>query len=229
MHVSTQIRRCCGLIVVVTAVSACSDVSTTPRATVRPPFDIAALQPLDSKSDAPPPKGPRPDPKAKVIHIDSSTKTLTIDPRASHTYAFGENWISFPAHSICDPETSGYGGSLWDTPCTPVTQPVKVTVHWSRRGGYAFAHFSPELRFAPADEQDVSHWVILSLHVQKKLQDLNAYNILYSVGEDEWIDESLADPTLRAWLDTQHNSVVRRVKHFSGYMVAAAYDGMGGM
>jgi hypothetical protein len=98
-------------------------------------------------------------------------------------------------------------------------------VHWSRRGGYAFAHFSPELRFVPADADDVSRWIVLSLHSERKLQDLDAYRILYSVGGKDWVDESLIDPTLRAWLDSKHNSVVRRVKHFSGYMVAAGYGG----
>jgi hypothetical protein len=231
MHVSALIRQCSCFALVVAAVSACSDAVTTPRAAERPPFDLQALQPLASRDGAPEQKGPKsdPGPKPKVVHIDSSTKTLTIDPNVSHTYAFGDDWISFPAHSVCDPETSGYGPSFWDAPCTPVSKPVKVTVHWSRRGGYAFAHFSPELRFVPADAQSVSRWVILSLHAQKQLQDLSAYTILYSSGENTWVDESLADPTLLAWLDKPHNSVVRRVKHFSGYMVAAAYNGMGGM
>ena len=44
------------------------------------------------------------------------------------------------------------------------------------------------------------------------------------------VEEMVSDPTLRAWLDSQHNSVVRRVKHFSGYLVTAAYaSGRGGI
>jgi hypothetical protein len=220
MHVSMQVRRSIALLVVLAATSACSDATSPPRATARPAFDVQALQPLDSRHDG----GPR---GAKIGGADDNVLTLTIDPNVSRTYAFGENWIYFPAHSICDPATSGYGLTLWDMPCTPLNHPVSVTVHWSSKGGYAYAKFTPELRFVPADTRSVVRWVILSLHTQKNLHELDAYSILYNCG-DGWLDESLSDPTLRAWLDPQHNSIYRRVKHFSGYMVAAAYYGLGG-
>jgi hypothetical protein len=214
MHVSMPIPRRTVLIALLAAAGACSDRLSAPP-TARPAFDIQALQPLESKTD----KGSKP------VKIDSSKKTLTIDPNVSRTYAFGEDWVYFPAHSICDPATSGYGPSYWDQPCTPLDKPIQITVHWSSKGGYAFAHFSPELRFVPADADDVSRWVVLSLRSHRKLQDVDAYSILYSAAQNLWVDEALADPTLHAWLDAKHNSVVRRVKHFSGYMVAAAYSG----
>lgn len=219
MHVSTLVRRTAALLAVLVAASACSDATSAPRAAEQPAFDVQALQPLDSRSG-----GPR-----AGAALDSNTTTLTIDPNVSKTYAFGQNWIYFPAHSICDPATSGYGVGLWDTPCTPVTQPVTITVQWNSRGGYAFAHFSPELRFVPADARAVNRWVILSLHSNRRLRDLSAYNILYNIQPNVWVDESLSDRTLRAWLDPLHNSVYRRVKHFSGYMLAAANSDMGGM
>jgi hypothetical protein len=219
MHVSTLVRRSSALLVVLVAATACSDAPMAPRATAeRPAFDVQALQPTNYRGGVS--GGPSQD--------DSNTTLLTIDPNVSRTYAFGQSWIYFPAHSICDPATSGYGIGLWDTPCTPVTQPLQVTVKWSNRGGYAFAVFSPELRFVPADSRTLYRWVILSLYSQKKLHDLDAYNILYSPDNNSWVDESATDPTLRAWLDPLHNSVYRRVKHFSGYMVAAGYSGMGG-
>jgi len=218
MHVSTLVRRSAALLVILVAASACSDATSGPRPAARTAFDIQALQPLDSRSG-----GPR-----DQAALDSNTTTLTIDPNVSKTYAFGQNWIYFPAHSICDPATSGYGPGVWDTPCTPVSQPVTITVHWSGRGGYAFAHFSPELRFVPVDAHTYTRWVFLSLHSQKKLHDLSAYTMVYCIQPGVWVDESLSDPTLRAWLDPLHNSVYRRVKHFSGYMVAAAYSELGG-
>lgn len=222
MLVSTLVRRSSALLAVLVAATACSDAPMAPRATPeRPAFDVQALQPTDARGGAR--GGP------ELAQGDSNTVVLTIDPNASRTYAFGQNWIYFPAHAICDPATSGYGPGYWDSPCTPLNQPMQVTVHWSSRGGYAFAHFSPEIRFAPASARDTRNWVILSLHSQKKLHDLQAYNILYNVGEDSWVDESTADPTLRAWLDPLHNSVSRRVKHFSGYMVAAGYTSLGGV
>jgi hypothetical protein len=195
-----------------------------PRATEQPAFDIQALQPDLSRGG----KGGK---TALAGGDTDNVLTFTVDPNASRTYAFGDNWVYFPARSICDPSSSGYGIGMWDTPCTALRQPVNVTVHWSNKGGHAYARFSPDLRFVPADTRTVSRWVILSLHDHKRIRELSNYNILYDAGGSlGLIDESLTDKTLRAWIDPLHNSVVRRVKHFSGYMVAAGatYD-LGGM
>lgn len=226
MHVSTLVRRCSALLVVLAAASACSDAPVGPRATPeQPAFDINALQPEMARGD----KGS----KTALANGDTdNVLTFSVDPNVSRTYAFGENWVYFPARSICDPATSGYGIGTWDTPCTAVQQRIDITVHWSNRGGHAYARFSPDLRFVPADSRSVTRWVILSLHDHKRIRELSDYNILYDAGGPlGFIDESLTDKTLRAWIDPLHNSVVRRVKHFSGYMVAAgALDsGLGGI
>ena len=237
MHVSTPVRRSIALLAALIVAGACSDATNAPRAVQRPAFDIDALRPEASRSDDNHgPKGdehgPRGEERGRGARLDTedNVTTLTIDPNVSRTYAFGENWIYFPARSICDPATSGYDTTLWDAPCTALTVPINVTVHWSSKGGYAYARFSPELRFVPADAANFTRWVWLSLHGQKRIHEADVYSILYNkIGTNDWIDESLTDPTLRAWIDPLHNSIVRRVKHFSGYMVAAAYSGFGGM
>jgi hypothetical protein len=222
MHVSTLVRRCSALLVVLAAATACSDAPMAPRATERPAFDIDALQPESFRGG----QGH----KTSLSASDTDEViTLAIDPNVSRTYAFGENWVYFPAHSICDPATTTYGVGTWDVPCAPTRQPIKVTVHWSSKGGHAYARFAPELRFVPAEAWNVSRWVILSLHDRQRIHALDDYKILYDAGAGGWIDESLTDPTLRAWIDPLHNSIVRRVKHFSGYMVAAGVEGRGGM
>ena len=216
MHVSTLVRRSVALLVVLVAASACSDATSAPRAADRPPFDVEALQPEALRSGG---LG-----ASQQTSGDDNVATLTIDPNVSRTYAFGSNWIYFPAHSICDPATSGYGVTLWDTPCSALNQPIQITVHWSSKGGYAFAQFTPELRFVPADAHSPLRWVVLNLHTNRQLKTADAYSILYDAG-DGYVDESINDPTLRAWLDPLHNAVYRRVKHFSGYMVAAGFSG----
>ena len=225
MHVSTLVRRYSALLVVLAAASACSDAPMAPSATERPAFDIDALQPESFR-------GGKVGKTALAPGDTDNVLVFSVDPNVSKTYAFGENWVYFPARSICDPATSDYGIGTWDTPCTALRQAIDVTVHWSNKGGHAYARFSPDLRFVPADARSVSRWVILSLHDHKRIHELSNYNILYDAGGAlGWIDESLTDKTLRAWIDPLHNSVVRRVKHFSGYMVAAgALDsGLGGM
>jgi hypothetical protein len=223
MHVSTPVRRSLALLLVLAATSACSDATSAPRPAERPAFDIQALQPEASRSD-------NENSKSDVNNdIKAGNATLTIDPSVARTYAFGDNWIYFPAHSICDPATSGYGEMLWDAPCAALTKPITVTIEWSSKGGYAFARFTPELRFVPADSRTVSRWVVLSLHARRRLRDVTGYSVLYNSSAKLWIDESLADPTLCAWIDPLRNSVVRRVKHFSGYMVAAGMVDLGGL
>ena len=228
MHVSMQVRRSIALVVVLAAASACSDATSVPRATPRPAFDIQALQPDASRSDGGW-SASRSREGGYSQGSDDNVTTLRIDPNFARTYSFGENWIYFPARSICDPASSGYGPTLWDAPCTPLGHTITVTVKWSSKGGYSFATFTPQLRFVPADVNSPERWVVLSLHAQRKLWERDLYSILYNAGASGWVDESLTDPTLRAWLDPLHNSVVRRIKHFSGYMVAAAYSDLGGL
>jgi hypothetical protein len=222
MHVSTLIRHRAALLAVLATAAACSDATVAPKPAERPAFDIQALQPLDSRDGGP--SG------SSAYYKESGNEnvaTLTINPNVSWTYAFGEHWIYFPARSICDPATSGYGPTLWDTPCTPTAKAIRITVHWSNSGGHAYARFEPALRFVPAAANNPSRWVILSLHDHKRLDPTQTYSILYGTDDGRFIDESLTDPTLRAWVDPLHNSVVRRIKHFTGYWLAAGY-GLGG-
>jgi hypothetical protein len=220
MHVSMLVRRSVALLVAMVAASACSDSPSGPRAaTQRAPYDVASLQPLDLRGGAAAPMG-----GPRASSDTENTLNITIDPNVSRSYAFGENWIYFPARSICDPTTSDYGIGTWDTPCAPVSTPLTITVHWSNKGGLGYARFEPQLRFVPADARSVWRWVILSLHDQKKVHSVNDYTILYDAGGSiGWVNEELTDPTLHAWVDPFTNSVSRRVKHFSGYMLASGY------
>lgn len=230
MHVSMLVRRSAALLVVAVAASACSDSPSMPRAAEqRAPYDVAALQPLDARggrgAEMPGARGPK-----DAASNGDNTLDITIDPNVSRSYAFGENWIYFPAHSICDPATSGYGMGTWDTPCTAVTQPITITVHWSSKGGLAYANFEPALRFVPADAHSVMRWVVLSLHSNRKLPDVDDYSILYDAGSLGWVNEELTESTLHAWINPLTNSVSRRIKHFSGYMLASGMStGMGGI
>lgn len=226
MHVSTLVRRSTALLVALAAASACSDAPSAPRAAEQAPFDVAALQPLDARGGIAPQLG-----GPNAVSDTENVLEITVDPNVSRSYAFGQNWIYFPAHSICDPATSGYSMDLWDAPCTAVGTPMTITVRWSNKGGHAYARFSPELRFTPADARNISRWVILSLHDQKRLHDVDDYCILYDAGPSVgWVNEALNDPTLHAWIDRPTNSVSRRIKHFSGYMLAAGYTtGIGGL
>ena len=212
MHVSTMVRRTTALLTVLTAAAACSDAPTAPQAAPRRADFYENATQLSANRSA-----------GDQRYGDDGEERITIDPRVSRVYWFGQNWIYFPAHSICDPATAGYAPTLWDAACQPLTKPITITARWKHKGGHGYVDFEPSLRFVPASAHDTGRWVILSMYDRKMLKDAASYRILYHAGDDLWIDESLTDPTLCAWLDRQHSMVYRRIKHFSGYMITAAF------
>lgn len=150
--------------------------------------------------------------------------TFTVYPDVSGSYSFGPHRVYFPAQSICDPRTSGYGEDWWDRPCQPVRTPIVIRAAWTLRGEHAVVELEPALRFVPAAANDTSRWVVLTLHEPKSVDASLPYAIAWLRPWDmRWVDESLQDPTLRAWIDQSNNNVSRRLKHFSGYNVTAGF------
>lgn len=133
----------------------------------------------------------------------------------------GNNAVVFPAKSICDPATSSYGPATWDSACQPLKG--SITVHAVTRvaDGRTQVDFSPSLRFVPSDKP--SDWVWLYMYTPSAAgaADLSQFNILYAATLDgALVDESLADASLRTYVDARSGVSLRRVKHFSGYTVS---------
>lgn len=213
MHVSTLVRRTLSLLVATIMVAACSDAPSAPAGlqarTVK--FQATDLQ-IAAARHADEARGKA----TKDDRLDEAT--ITVDPNQSRTYAFGRNWIHFPEHSICDPATSSYGIGTWDTPCEPLRTPIEIHVKWKHKGGHGYVEFEPELRFVPSSQ--VSDWVMLAIYDRKPL-DSEDYRILWDARNGKLIDEAATDPTLRADVDKRDQTVYRRIKHFSGYLVSA--------
>jgi len=189
---------------VVVASSACS-------------VDATAPQPLAVPTSAGQSKGQ----KTAVIGAtddDSSTYTFQIDPRRDNYLQFGAHGLWLPARSVCDPATSEYGMGTWNLACSPLTTSITITAKVrGASGGLPRVDFEPALRFSPAQG------VYLTLSVKgKKAEQAAAMSILYCATSTEkgCVDESLADPTLATVLDRPDHLVYRRIKHFSGYLVA---------
>lgn len=227
MHVSTLIRRSISLLAVTVVVAACSDA---PSELAAPPARTVRFEPTDLQLAAArygdEARG-RSGPNGGVEEA-----TITVDPRQSRTYAFGRNWIYFPDYSICDPATSTYGIGTWDMPCEPLRTPIQIHVRWQPKGGHGYVQFEPDLRFVPSSR--LRDWVILAIYDRKPL-DSEDYRVLWETKDlvsDEkiLIDEAATDPTLRAYVDRRDQTVYRRVKHFSGYLVAGGLldSGLGG-
>ncbi len=147
---------------------------------------------------------------------DYGSRTFVIYPGLPMGQKFGDHVLFIPADAVCDPATSGYGAALWDAPCSPIQRPIEVTATWTTRDEKPVVSFSPDLRFAPSNDEN--RWVTLSLKDSKGIDPDKYYTILwYDKQLSQWVDESLTDPTLKARPNQSGNLVSRRLKHFSDW------------
>jgi len=151
---------------------------------------------------------------------DVNSQDFVVDPTRAATIRAGDHVVKFPANSICDPATSGYGEDMWDAPCTPLSTPITIHATWSSKYGHAFIDFQPALRFVPTS--DPSQYVTISMKDYWDINTAYPYPIYWQRPSDgEWVDESMFDPSMSAVMDLPGNRVSRRLKHFSGYLLAA--------
>ena len=155
---------------------------------------------------------------------DSTSADFTVD-RQGGVFQIGPHAVYFPARSICDPATSGYGTDMWDAPCAPMQGSIQIHAEVRKIDGREWVDFSPELRFVPSKNPD--KWVYIWMRSSALIAAGNAaesYNILWSPAFGvAGIDESLTDPTLKTMELPGYGIVYRRIKHFSGYQVALGY------
>jgi hypothetical protein len=155
---------------------------------------------------------------------DVGSRTFTIWPGVPVLEKFGDHVLSMSKNVVCDPATSGYGAAYWDAPCARAKRPIEVTATWSTRNGRPVVSFSPDLRFAPSNNE--RYWVQLSLKDPKGIRPDLYYAILWFDKEaGRWIDESQKDPTLVARTSQSGNLVTRRLKHFSYYALWVGFGG----
>ncbi|MEO6525991.1 MAG: hypothetical protein ABIP93_05155 [Gemmatimonadaceae bacterium] len=150
---------------------------------------------------------------------DSTAVDFTVGPTGGVFYT-GNHAVFFPAQSICDPATSGYGPGTWDAPCSPLQASLRVHAEVRRSNGQTFVDFAPSLRFVPSTNP--LRWVWMVMRTPEAVGatgDLSRFNILWAerIGGKP-VDETLDDPTLRTYVDTWVGLSMRRIKHFSGYL-----------
>jgi hypothetical protein len=162
---------------------------------------------------------------ADLTSTDTVRFSVTIDPKHTTYYYLGSgNMITFPAHALCSLD-SPYGPTQWDTPCKMATAPVTVNGKaWLDASGHARVDFDKQIRFAPSSNP--SDWVVITFaDLQASLDPF--YNILYCpTATSGCYDESKLDPSLLTVRDPVTGRITRRIKHFSGYNVAAGDDGV---
>src|SRR5262249_47768488 len=145
------------------------------------------------------------------------TTTVTYDPdRGVYANVGGGNVLYIPSGGVCDPTTSTYGIGQWDKPCNVLTRSIRITASsWTDSNGHPYVQFDPALRFVP------SKWSVLYMGDDDASVDLTV-RITYCPDTGMCIDEAKQDPSLATfhWA----GGVFRRIKHFSGYNVAAGFE-----
>ncbi len=196
----------------VAGLAACSDTSSAPRQIAAPTDTVqGSLQDLTG--------------------TDTIRFTITINPYQNTTFYLGSgNSLYFPAGSLCS-LSSSYGKDEWDKPCTKATSSVSVNVKaWLDRYGKARVDFDKHVRFVPTTNP-VQFVVLQFADLQASLDPF--FNILYcpalpgQSGSSSCYDEAKKDPSLLTVRNPLTGKVTRRIKHFSGYNVAAGEGGEG--
>jgi len=197
------------------AAAACADRATAPAPAAKSADGVAVGQ-IDYA------RGGRYLGDISLLAPAGDTVRITVDPTKSAYYALADgHYLYVPANAICD-LSSSYGPLYWNNTCTRATRPITVTaVSLKNAFGMSFVDFQPAMRFAPSSDQ--SKWVWLFLYDQAAattaLQEID-----YCFDGLACVDESALDPTLVTHRASGYPYLYRRVKHFSGYNVAAGFS-----
>ena len=200
-----KLARSAGWFVCATILLGCGDAATSPRSDARS-LDAASINGGST---------------ADLIPGDTLRFSININPYQSATYDLGNgHTVYFPAGSVCDPSRSTYGVGTWDTPCAwlgySLVEHVKA---WIDSTGNPYEDFSPSIRFMPTSNP--SKYVILSLTDPQAASNLSMNIVWCATTWSPCVNEALLDPTEVTQHDPVTGKVWRRIKHFSGYNVAA--------
>jgi hypothetical protein len=153
---------------------------------------------------------------AALVGISDGTYEVSFNAREDQVIGSGGNRLVIPANSICDMQKSGYGPEYWDQPCTPQKGKVTLTiVVKNSQTAHPQMNFYPAMRFSPDKE------VRLYLQAPQAVeQAAKEWWMFYCNDFGKCMDESLTDSSLQTYIDYTNSVIFRRIKHFSGYVVA---------
>jgi len=194
---------------------------------------LAACSAVDQVA-APKPKAKMPagapslDVIVNSVAPDSLSADFTVTPSGG-MFTLGNHAVYFPDHAICDPETSNYGPEHWDEPCQPLDRPIDFHAE-VRMGadGRTWVDFTPSVRFVPSDDPNQAVWMLMKAGQDITVDNYQTFGMEWMrSGPDDVVNEAATDPSLKTYVDTEHDIVFRRIKHFTGYIVVSSYVELG--
>jgi hypothetical protein len=154
------------------------------------------------------------DAQRALVGVVDGVYNFTVDPSQTQTLQLGASGLYIPANAICELGTSSYGMGTWNDSCTPQTSTMTITaVVRNAATDHPSVQFEPALRFSPSQQV----WLYMSVSDQATLDKTK---VLYYCNATGCLDESQTDADLKSYVDKKHYFVFRRIKHFSGYVVA---------
>ena len=151
---------------------------------------------------------------AKITRFvgDTMVTTFTYSPLwgATETFVNGDRLV-IPAGAVCDPLTSGYGPSLWNTGCVPAVAPIPFVIKAWMQDGHPRIQVWPDVRFHP------SKIVTLRMKDAAAAAAVGAAIAWCPTGGTTCVDEAKTDPSMQSYVADGY--VFRRLKHFSGYHI----------
>jgi hypothetical protein len=153
-----------------------------------------------------------------LVGVSDGTYSFQIDPSQAQSLSLGASHLDIPANAVCDLATSSYGVGHWDEDCSAQTETFTITaVVRNAATDHPSVDFEPALRFSPGK------LVNLYLYVTDQAT-LDASRVVKYCNANGCADESVADASLASSVDLENRVVFRRIKHFSGYVVAGFAD-----
>jgi hypothetical protein len=154
------------------------------------------------------------DAQRALVGVVDGVYTFNIDPTQTQMLKLGASGLYIPANSICELGSSSYGIGTWNDACESQTRPMAITaVVRNAATDHPSVEFQPALRFSPTKQV----WLYMAVTNQATLDNTK---VLWYCNETTCMDESQTDSDLVSYVDTEHYMVFRRIKHFSGYVVA---------
>lgn len=163
-----------------------------------------------------------------LVGISDGVYSFTFDPSKDQSFDLGPNHLDIPRNAVCELDNTEYGVEYWNKPCQAERGLVTITATISNaKSAHPRIDFQPAMRFNPRTDVEL---YIYAKRASKK--DAAMLVMQYCSGDHgDCVDESLTDKDLATNVDSRHNVVFRRIKHFSGYVVAerGGYDSGSGL